>query len=72
MKTEKKQKKTIDESLKELQQIIEKMEVDELSLEDAFQLYEQGIQQIQTCKKELDLVEKKMQQLTSKGDLEEF
>lgn len=72
MKTEEKQKKSIDESLKELQEIIQKMEVDELSLEDAFQLYEQGIQQIQACKVELDLVEKKMLQLTSKGDLVEF
>lgn len=72
MKKEEKQKKSIDESLKGLQEIIQKMEVDELSLEDAFQLYEQGIQQIQDCKIELDLVEKKMLQLTSKGDLVEF
>jgi len=72
MKKEEKQKKSIDESLKGLQEIIQKMEVDELSLEDAFQLYEQGIQQIQACKIELDLVEKKMLQLTSKGDLVEF
>lgn len=72
LKIEEKSKKTIDERLNELENVIEQMEDDELSLEKAFQLYEQGINQIKSCKQELDLVEKKMQQLTAKGDLEEF
>ena len=43
-----------------MDQIIEKMEEKEVSLEDAFTLYESGMKKIRQCNEKLDLVEKKM------------
>ena len=43
------------------------MENPELSLEDAFMLYEQGMKKIQRCNQKLDTVEKKMLQITEDG-----
>ena len=43
------------------------MENPELSLEDSFMLYEQGMKKIQRCNQKLDTVEKKMLQITEDG-----
>lgn len=72
MNIEKEKEQSIDEMLINLDQILHQMENDELSLEETFAFYEQGVRQIQQCRKELDQVEKKMQILTSEGTLEEF
>ena len=61
---------SIDEMLAMLDQILHQMENDELSLEETFAFYEQGVKQIQQCRKELDQVEKKMQILMSQDDEE--
>lgn len=63
---------SIDEMLLKLDQILKQMENEDLTLEETFAFYEQGINQIKECRKELDQVEKKMQILTSEGTLEEF
>ena len=63
---------SIDEMLLKLDQILQQMENEDLTLEETFAFYEQGINQIKECRKELDQVEKKMQILTSEGTLEEF
>ena len=72
MNNEKEKEQSIDEMLINLDQILHQMENDELSLEETFAFYEQGVRQIQQCRKELDQVEKKMQILTFEGTLEEF
>lgn len=63
---------SIDDMLLKLDQILQQMENEDLTLEETFAFYEQGINQIKECRKELDQVEKKMQILTSEGTLEEF
>ena len=72
MNNEKEKDQSIDEMLATLYQILHQMENDELSLEETFAFYEHGVKQIQQCRRELDQVEKKMQVLTSEGNLEEF
>lgn len=72
MKEDNVKQQSIDEMLLELDQILNQMENEDLSLEETFSFYEKGIRQIQQCKRELDQVEKKMQILTSEGTLEEF
>ena len=66
------EEQSIDEMLLKLDQILQQMENEDLTLEETFAFYEQGINQIKECRKELDQVEKKMQILTSEGTLEEF
>ena len=74
---EKKENKTmqetsLEEAFAQLEQIINTMEQDDLPLEEAFTLYEQGLKKLKLCNEKLDLVEKKMQILGNNGELMEF
>lgn len=60
-------KESLEELFEQLGNILEDMENPELSLEDAFMLYEQGMKKIQCCNQKLDTVEKKMLQITEDG-----
>lgn len=52
--------KTIEETFAELDEIIEKLESSETSLEEAFACYEAGIKLVKACGEKIDLVEKQM------------
>ena len=60
-------KESLEEMFEQLDTILENMEDPELSLEDAFSLYEQGMKKIQNCNQKLDPVEKKMLQIAEDG-----
>ena len=60
-------KESLEELFEQLGNILEDMENPELSLEDSFMLYEQGMKKIQRCNQKLDTVEKKMLQITEDG-----
>ena len=60
-------KESLEELFEQLGNILEDMENQELSLEDAIMLYEQGMKKIQRCNQKLDTVEKKMLQITEDG-----
>ncbi len=64
------QEQTLEEIFLELESIIEKMQQREVSLEDSFQLYEQGIQKLKQCNEKIDYVEKQMLLLNGQGELE--
>lgn len=61
------QNTTLEENFRELDDILTKMEDREVSLEDAFSLYERGMQKIRECNEKLDLVEKKMLVIAQDG-----
>lgn len=65
-----KQEQTLEEIFQELEAIIGKMQQREVSLEDSFQLYEQGIQKLKQCNDKIDYVEKQMLLLNGQGELE--
>ena len=44
----------------------------EISLEQSFLLYQSGVEKLKECNVMLDTVEKKMQILNAKGELEDF
>ncbi len=52
---------------KVLEQIIEKMEDRDSSLEDTFSLYESGIKMVKACNEKIERVEKKIQILSEEG-----
>ena len=58
---------SIEETLKELEQIIEKMEDRDSSLEDTFSLYASGIKMVKACNEKIERVEKKIQILSEEG-----
>ena len=64
------QEQSLEEVFQELEVIIEKMQQREVSLEDSFQLYEQGKQKLKQCNEKIDYVEKQMLFLNGQGELE--
>ena len=67
-----KKEPSLEETFQELETIIEKMQDREVTLEDSFSLYEQGIQKLKFCNEKIDHVEKKMLLLNKQGELEAF
>ena len=67
-----KKEPSLEETFQELETIIEKMQDREVTLEDSFSLYEQGIQKLKFCNEKIDHVEKKMQMQNKQGELEAF
>ncbi len=51
---------TLEESFKKLEEIVNKMEQDDISLEDSFALYNDGMKVLKNCNDAIDTVEKKL------------
>ena len=66
------QETTIEESLKELDGIVEKLESRDISLEESFAMYQKGMELLKQCSKNIDTVEKKMLKVNEDGELSEF
>ena len=66
------QEMTMEEALKELDGIVERLESREISLEDSFALYQKGMELLRQCGSKFDTVEKKMLKLNEDGELSEF
>jgi len=60
MKKQENQNKTLEASFEELQEIIKKLEKDDISLEDSFSLYTEGIELLKYCNNSIDKVEKQL------------
>ena len=71
-KEETKEEKTLDEMFQELDKLIQAMEEPEVSLEDSFQMYHQGIDMLKACNDKMDKIEKQMLVLDSEGETHEF
>lgn len=53
-------KKTIEQTFAELDEIMEKLESAETSLEESFACYEAGMKLVKACGEKIDKVEKQM------------
>ena len=67
-----KEEKTLDEMFQDLDNLMQAMEVSEVSLDDSFQLYHQGIDLLKACNDKMDKIEKQMLVLDSEGETHEF
>lgn len=66
------EEQTLEEVFGELDQIMAKLEGDQISLETSFQLYHQGMNLLKVCNDKIDAVEKKMLLLDEDGEKHEF
>ena len=57
-----------DLSLKQLEKIVEKMEEDDLPLEESIKLFEEGMKLSKTCQTALKEAEGKIKTLSQQGD----
>ncbi|MBR3172114.1 MAG: exodeoxyribonuclease VII small subunit [Lachnospiraceae bacterium] len=64
---EEKKELTIEESFAELDEMVKKMDSEDISLEESFRLYEEGMKLLLAVGEKIDAVEKKMQALMPDG-----
>ena len=65
-------KLTLEETFAGLEEVIQKMERGDISLEESFQLYHKGMEMLKSCNDKIDKVEKQMLILDEEGAAYEF
>ena len=65
-------KKGLETHFEQLEAIIHQMEEETVTLDQSFELYQKGIEEIKQANKLLDAVEKAMLVINAEGELEEF
>ena len=64
--------RTLEENFALLDQKIAQLENSEISLEDSFRVYKEGMELLKDCSSKIDTVEKKMLQIDENGEISEF
>ena len=68
-KREMEQPLSIEDNFARLEETIQKLESGEVSLEEAFACYSEGMKLIKNCNEQIDRVEKQVLKLTEEGTL---
>ncbi|QHQ62769.1 exodeoxyribonuclease VII small subunit [Anaerocolumna sedimenticola] len=68
----KKEEKSLEASFQEINEIISKLEQEDITLEDSFSLYQEGIKLLKYCNDSIDKVEKKLIILGEKNETDEL
>lgn len=63
---------SLEEKFAKLEETLNKLESEELSLEDSFRIYKEGMELLKQCNEDIDKVEKQVMQLNAEGELEAF
>ncbi len=66
------QEPSIEQRFEALDGILERMDEDEVPLEEAFALYKSGLEQVQKANEMLDELERQMLIMNESGELEDF
>lgn len=69
---ENRQKLSLEEAFLEIEDVIARLETEEITLEESFQEYDKGMKLLKYCNEAIDKVEKKVLQLNEEGGLDEF
>ncbi|MBR9946602.1 exodeoxyribonuclease VII small subunit [Clostridiaceae bacterium Marseille-Q4145] len=62
----------LETAFDQIEQLLQKLQEGEVSLEESFRLYEQGMKLLQKCNENIDHVEKQMLQIDEEGHTHEF
>ena len=65
-------KLSLEEALERLDETISKLQSEDVSLEESFQLYKDGMDYVKICSETIDMVEKKVLMLNQEGNLDEL
>lgn len=63
---------SLEQAFEQLEDVIERMQDNEISLEDAFLEYEHGMKLLKQCNEAIDRVEKQVLKISESGELCEF
>ncbi|MBQ4531424.1 MAG: exodeoxyribonuclease VII small subunit [Lachnospiraceae bacterium] len=64
--------KTIESIFEELEEKVNKLESRDITLEEAFKTYTEGMKLLKSCNDKLEKVEKKVMLMNEEGNLSEF
>jgi exodeoxyribonuclease VII small subunit len=62
---------TLEDGFKQMEDILETLEQEDVSLEEAFQNYSKGMMVLKTCAQQIDKVEKKVLKLSADASMGE-
>lgn len=68
----KKKELTLEEAFEVLEKTISKLEEEDITLEDSFKEYQQGMEILKFCSAKIDKVEKKVWKINEDGETDEF
>ena len=63
---------TLEAAFGKLDQMLETLESSDVSLEDSFRLYKEGMELLNECSQKIDRVEKKMLRIIPEGPYSEY
>ncbi len=63
---------TLEEAFAKLDALADQMENADISLEESFRIYKEGMDLLKISREKIDVVEKKMQQINEDGELSDF
>ena len=69
-KVEEQEQRTLEEKFSELEELLEQLEAEDISLEDAFAAYSKGMNVLKQCNEQIDRVDKQVMKLNEEGALE--
>ncbi len=69
---EKERSLSLEETFEQIEEVIARLEAEEITLEESFQEYNRGMKLLQHCNTTIDQVEKRVLQINEEGGLDEF
>ena len=63
---------SLETVFEQLDEIVDQLEAEDVSLEDSFGLYHKGMDLLKVCNEKIDTIEKKMMMLDENGEEHEF
>lgn len=61
-----------EDNLKKLEQLVAKMESDDMKLDDMTKAFEEGRKLVDTCQKDLESIRQRIEKVTKSGAVEEM
>ena len=71
-KTQEEKQLSIEDAFAKVQELLSEMSKEDVTLEQAFSDYEEGMKLIRYCNGKIDSVEQKVQKLNQDGSIDEF
>ena len=65
-------KLTVEEAFSEIEKKIQALDKEDISLEDSFKEYQEGMELLKYCHEAIEEVEQKVQKIAADGNLEDF
>ena len=72
MKLENKEEFTVEESFEKLDELLNRLESKDITLDESFELYKKGMEELKNCSKKIDATKKAVMAISSEGNLVEF